>query len=59
MHSRIISLDSLSHTREREIEELLAGIQGKPGSVLWTSDIRATTRGGMKCMVTPMIEEAP
>ena len=57
-HRRTISLDSLTQSRESEIERMLAGIQGKPDSVLWTSEIRATTRGGMKCVVAPTIEQA-
>jgi hypothetical protein len=57
-HRRTISLDGLAQSRKSEIEEMLDGIEGKPGSALWTSEIRATTRGGSKCMAVPVIEQA-
>ena len=59
-YRRTINLDSLAQNRESEIEGMLDGIQGKPGSVLWTSEIRSTTRGGAcKSLGIPMIEQAP
>jgi hypothetical protein len=58
-HRRTISLESLAQSRESEIEGMLDGIRGKAGSVLWTSELRATTRGGMKCKAIPTIEQAP
>jgi hypothetical protein len=59
-HRRTISLDRLAQSRKSQIEEMLDGIQGKPGSVLWTSEIRATTRGGVcKSLAIPTIEQAP
>ena len=60
MHRKSFSLGILAQSRESEIEGMLDGIQGKPGSVLWTSEIRATTRGGAcKSMAIPMIEAQP
>lgn len=60
MHRKSFSLDILAQSRESEIEGMLDGIQGKPGSVLWTSEIRATTRGGAcKGLGIPMIEAEP
>jgi len=56
-HLGSTSLESLARGRAREVEGMLAGIQGKPGSVLWTSELRPSTRGGMKCSVTPTIDE--
>lgn len=58
-HRRTISLDGLAQSRQSEIADMLDAIRGKPGSVLWTSEIRATTRGGMcKSLAIPMIEQA-
>ena len=60
MNRKSFSLDVLAQSRESEIEGMLDGIQGKPGSVLWTSEIRATTRGGAcKSLGIPMIEAEP
>jgi hypothetical protein len=56
MQLRTISLESLAHIRETEIEEILAGIQGKPGRTLWTSEFRASTRGGGKYVGVRIID---
>lgn len=59
-YRRTIKLDRLAHSRASEIEGMLDGIQGKPGSVLWTSELRGATRGGArKCLGIPMIEQKP
>jgi len=55
-HRRAINLGILAQNHTSEIEGMVAGIQGKPESVLWTSEIRASTRGGMKCQVAPAID---
>jgi hypothetical protein len=58
-HRKTVSLNLLAQSRESEIEGMLVGIQGKPGSVLWTAELRATTRGGAdKTLGIPMIEQA-
>jgi hypothetical protein len=57
-HRRTISLDGLAQSRKSEIEEMLDGIEGKPGSALWTSELKATARRGSKCMAVPVIEQA-
>jgi len=50
---RAINLDILAQNHDSEIEGMVAGIQGKPESVLWTSEIRASTRGGCKGGIVP------
>jgi len=58
MRLRTTSLDSLANSRESEIDEMLAGIQGQPGSNLWTSEIRASTRGGGKYVGVRLIDQS-
>jgi len=59
MHRRTVTLNSLGKNRESEIEEILAGIQGRSGGVLWTSETRAALRGGGKCVGSTIIDESP
>jgi hypothetical protein len=49
-HKRVISLSAVAQSHAAEVDAILAGIQGKPSSVLWTSQIRANVRGG-KCPI--------
>jgi len=59
-YRKTINLKNLAQSHESEVEGLLNGIQRKPGSVLWTSELRAATRGGArKCLGIPMIEQKP
>jgi len=58
-HRRTINLETLAQSRDSEIEGMVAGIQGRRDSVLWTSEIRATTRGGCKSLIALTIEQTP
>jgi hypothetical protein len=55
---RIIRLKHLARSHSAEIKRTLAGIHRNPGSSLWTSEMRATTRGG-KCLVVPLEDGSP
>ena len=50
----MINLRRLDQIRSEQVDLLVDGIRGKSGSVLWTSELRATSRGG-KC--TPVRDD--
>lgn len=51
-HKRVISLSGVAQSHAAEVDAILAGIQGKPGATLWTSEIRANIRGGKCTLIT-------
>jgi hypothetical protein len=56
---KVISLNSLARSHCDEIDQMLAGIRGNPGSTLWTAEMRAATRGGKPCGLTRVDAESP
>ncbi|HLI80458.1 MAG TPA: hypothetical protein VKV03_10775 [Candidatus Binataceae bacterium] len=50
-----LSLIQLMRSNGAEIDQLTRGIRGVSGSVLWTAEMRAATRGG-KCTLANVDE---
>jgi hypothetical protein len=46
---KAIDLGCLARTNRDEIEHMEEGIRGDADSILWTTELRAATRGGKPC----------
>jgi len=46
---KTINLNRLAGTHRDEIDQMESGIRGDADSVLWTVELRASTRGGKPC----------
>ena len=53
----VIDLNRLNEARRGEIHLMEQGIRGDADSVLWTSELRATNRGGKPCGLTRVEEK--
>jgi len=53
----VINLKNLSLARRTEIVQMERGIRGDGDGVLWTTTLRASTRGGKCKMMGEIIDE--
>ncbi len=56
MLRRTIDLKALAQIHSIEVDRMAKAIRRDGGGVLWTAEMRATTRGG-KCLVMPAEDE--
>jgi hypothetical protein len=54
---KTISLRVLTLSHGDEIDLMQAAIHGNPDAPLWTSELRAATRGGKCALATPTLSD--